>query len=91
MLSRKQFLEEMLSRGFRTLNILTGGDRDCITEHKNPGQEFDLPLTELSPSLLAIEAEQRGIHIKPGCADELRRVIYQEMSLKGQNATACKP
>jgi len=38
-----------------------------------------------------LSAEQRGIHAQPGCADELRRIIYQEMSLKGQDAEACKP
>jgi len=91
MLSRKQFLKEMLFQGFRTLNDLTGGGQDRLSEHEYPDHGFDLPLTELSPSLLAIEAEQRGIHVQPGCADELRRIIYQEMSLKGQDAEACKP
>jgi len=83
MLSRKEFLKEILSQGVRTLDILTGKDRDRLTEHEYPGQGFDLPLTELSPSLLSIEADQRGIRLQPASVDELRRIIYREMSLNG--------
>ena len=83
MLSRKEFLKEMLFQGLRTLDIFTGGDRDRLTEHEEPGPGFDLPLTELNPSLLAIEADQRGIRLQTGSVDELRRKIYREMSLNG--------
>ena len=91
MLSRKQFLKKMLFQGLRTLNDLSTGGHDRLSEQQeDPGRGFDLPLTELSPSLLAIEAQQRGIQVQPGCADALRRAIYQEMSLKGPNSEACK-
>ena len=88
MLSRKQFFKEMLSQGLRALNILTSGDPNRFSEQKDPKPAFDLPLTELSPSLLSIEAQRRGLDLEPGGADEFRRAIYQEMSRSGPKEAA---
>lgn len=46
---------------------------------------FDLPATELSPSLLAIEAELRGIKLEAGKTQELQQEIYQKMVQNLQN------
>lgn len=78
MLSRKQFIKDLLSRGFRAVGNLAGGDESQGSEHEELSHDFDLPSTELSPSLPAIEAERRGIHWQAGRADELRQIIYQE-------------
>jgi hypothetical protein len=91
MISRKQFFEALLYRGFRAVSDLTGGDESRFSEHDEPSHRFDLPSTELSPSLLAIEAERRGIHLQAGCANELRQVIYQELAQNGPGLKTCKP
>jgi hypothetical protein len=41
-----------------------------------------LPATELSPSLLAIETEIRGIDLQDGRIEELRRAIYEKLAQK---------
>lgn len=77
MLSRQEFFKALLFRGVRAVNDLAGEGR--LSEHDEPGQEFDLPATELSPSLLAIEAEIRGIDLQDGRTEELRRAIYEKL------------
>jgi hypothetical protein len=83
MLSRKQFFKDLLSRGIRAVNDLTVGDEGRSSACGEPGFGFDLRATELSPSLLAIEAECRGIDLQADQADELRREIYQELTQNG--------
>ena len=70
------------------MNDLAGVCEDGSAEHGDPEPGFDLPATELSPSLLAIEAERRGIHLKDGSAEELRREIYQELAQNRPHAGA---
>lgn len=91
MFSRKEFFKDLLYRGIRAANDLTDDCEDCSAEHDEPGYGFDLPATELSPSLLAIEAEQRGIDLKSGRAEELRREIYQELAQNGRGSGTGKP
>jgi hypothetical protein len=69
MFSRKQFLNELLIRGVQSLA--------SFGEASEEGQASDFFMfTELSPSLLKIEAERLGID--PACFDEagLRRKVY---------------
>jgi hypothetical protein len=80
MLSRKEFFKNLLFRGIRAVNDLTGEIEGRSSEHDKPGQGFDLPATELSPSLLAIEAEIRGIDLQDGRTGELRRAIYEKLA-----------
>lgn len=80
MLSRKQFIKDLLFRGIRAVNELTGADEKRPEEHEPPVDSFDLPATELSPSLLAIEAECRGLDPGGDGAEELRRKIYHELA-----------
>lgn len=76
MLSRKQFLNEILIRGLRALVPFgdpsgeSGADlsSDCHA------------LTELNPSLLKIEAEQLGIDPAHVDESELRRKVYAALS-----------
>jgi len=85
MLSRKEFFKDLLFRGIRTVNDL------AETVDKTPAEPLaavtgsDLPATELSPSLLAIEAELRGIRLEAGEAEELQREIYRKMVQNLQN------
>ena len=90
MITRKQFLKDLLYSGFRAVNDLTGLDKDCFPEHADSDHGFDLPSTELSPSLLAIEVECRGIHVQPECAGELRQAIYLELAQNGLDAETGK-
>ncbi len=80
MLSRKEFFKELSIRAARAINHLAGEG-----EGRSPGsagtlREFDLPATELSPALLAVEAECRGIELQGDCSEELRREIYRELT-----------
>jgi hypothetical protein len=79
MLSRQEFFKDLLLRGVRAVNELAGEGEGRSSEHGDPGQEFDLPATELSPSLLAIEAEIRGIDLQDGRSKELRHAIYEKL------------
>jgi hypothetical protein len=80
MLSRKEFFKNLLFRGVRAVNDLTGEIGGRSSEHDKPGQGSDLPATELSPSLLAIEAEIRGIDLQDDRTVELRRAIYEKLA-----------
>jgi hypothetical protein len=88
MFSRKEFFKDMLSRGIRAVSDLTGECEDCFAEHDEPGYGLDLPATELSPSLLAIEAEVRGVSLQAGHAEDLQREIYQELAQNRPHAGA---
>jgi hypothetical protein len=76
MLSRKQFLQEILIRGVHTLASFSK-----VSEESSLCLNSDfLALTELSPSLLKMEAERLGIN--PAHLDEagLRRKVYAALS-----------
>jgi hypothetical protein len=88
MLSRKEFFKKLLIQGIRAVNGLAGEKQGRSMECGKAGQGFDLPATELSPTLLAIEAERRGIDLKGGCTEELRRQIYCELA---QNRPDARP
>lgn len=79
MLSRKEFFKDLLRRGIRTVNDLTAEAKNTSAEPVADRTGFDPPATELSPSLLAIEAELRGISLETGKAEELQREIYRKM------------
>jgi hypothetical protein len=80
MLSRKEFFKDLLWRGFRAASDLAGANETHFPENDGSRPCFDLPATELSPSLLAIEAQCRGIDLQADSAGELRREIYQELA-----------
>jgi hypothetical protein len=80
MLSRKEFLKHLLLRGIRTASDLAGSLEKHSAECDEPITGFGLPETELSPALLAIEAERRGIDLPSGGTEDLRREIYQELA-----------
>jgi hypothetical protein len=91
MISRKQFLKHLLYRGFHAVSDLTGHEKGCFSDHEQQGKEFDLPSSELSPSLLAIEAERRGIDMQAGRAEKLRREIYQKLAQSSPGLGTGKP
>ena len=91
MLSRKEFFKDLLARGIRAANELTGGEGSSAPSPGAPAGGFDLPATELSPALLAIEAECRGIDIEQVDADDVRRVIYEELVQKSPEPGIVKP
>lgn len=80
MLSRKEFFKDLLFRGVRAVNDLTGEIGGRFSEHDEPRRGLDLSATELSPSLLAIEAEIRGVDLQDGHGEELRRGIYEKLA-----------
>jgi hypothetical protein len=84
-LSRKQFFKDLLFRGMQAVNDLTAGFEDRAAEHGQSDRGSDLRATELSPSLLAIEAELRGVRLRAGDAENLQREIYQELTQNLQN------
>jgi hypothetical protein len=84
MLSRKEFFKDLLYKGTRAVNDLTGENEGRSGGNAGPEQAVDLPATELSPSLLAIEAELRGVRLQAGHAEELQREIYQELASKNR-------
>jgi hypothetical protein len=77
MLSRKEFFKQLLLRGARAAHDLCAEDGRGMD-----GDGFDLPATELSPALLALEADRRGIDLAGGRAEELRQELYQELTRK---------
>jgi hypothetical protein len=91
MISRKQFFKHLLYCGSRAVSDLTVGDEDRSAERDELGRGFDLPATELSPSLLAIEAELRGVCLQAGRAEELQREIYQKLAQNSPRLGTGKP
>jgi hypothetical protein len=82
MLSRKEFLKDLLFRGIRTLNDLVETVDNAPAEPLAAMSGLILPATELSPSLLAIEAELRGVSLETGKAEELQQEIYRDLAQK---------
>ena len=82
MLSRKEFFKDLLFRGIRTVNDLAAEAENTSAEPAADRPGFDLPATELSPSLLAIEAELRGVRLQAGDSENLQREVYQELTQK---------
>lgn len=82
MLSRKEFFKDLLFRGIRAANGLAAEVEGASAKAIAPLPAVDLPATELSPSLLAIEAELRGIRLQAGDSENLQREIYQELAQK---------
>ena len=80
MLSRKEFFKNLLGRAMRTISDLTDQGEGRIASASDPGHGFDLPATEVSPALLAVEAECRGIDLQGTCAENLKREIYRELA-----------
>jgi hypothetical protein len=64
----------------RAVDDLTVADEGRSLERDESGRGVDLPATELSPSLLAIEAEVRGVRLQADRAEELQQEIYQELA-----------
>jgi hypothetical protein len=91
MISRKQFLKDLLYQGIRAVSDPAGRSEGCFSEHASSDHGLDLPSTELSPSLLAIEAERRGIDLQAGRVEELRREIYLELAQNGPGVGTGKP
>jgi hypothetical protein len=80
MLSRKHFVKDLPLCGLRAVTELNLANENSIEDRGEQLRQFDLPSTELSPSLLEMEAEQLGIFFDPICAHELRRRLYQELA-----------
>lgn len=91
MLSRKEFFKNLLARGIRAASDLAGDEGSPAPDTGVPEGAFDLPATELSPALLAIEAECRGIDIEQVDADDVRRIIYAELVQKSPEPGTVKP
>jgi hypothetical protein len=91
MLSRKQFVKNLLRRGLRAVTELNLGCEGSIEDRGEQLQGYDMPSTELSPSLLEMEAERLGIPFDPSCAGELRRRLYQELAKNGLEFRAGEP
>ncbi|HDQ04335.1 MAG TPA: hypothetical protein ENN23_07210 [Deltaproteobacteria bacterium] len=73
--SRKEFLNQVLLQGVRALTPWNS------TENSKSSQNSEfLALTELSPSLLKIEAERLGIDPNEGDTEDLRKKIYKALS-----------
>ena len=76
MLSRKQFLNEIMIQGFNALASFSE-----TSGQSEPDLSSDChALTELSPSLLKIEAERLGIDPAHVDEAELRSKIYAALS-----------
>jgi len=91
MLSRKQFVKNLLLHGLRAVTELNPGNEDSIEDRGEQLQRFDMPSTELSSSLLEMEAERLEIPFDPSCADELRRRLYQELAKNSPEFRAGDP
>ncbi len=78
MLSRKQFLNEILIQVARALASF-----GKMPEYSEPCQDSDfLKFTELSPSLLRIEAERSGVDLSRIDEAGLRSKIYDTLRQK---------
>jgi NOL1/NOP2/fmu family ribosome biogenesis protein len=76
MLSRKKFLNEILIRGIQVLASFSE-----LPEENMLSQNSDsLALTELSPSLLKMEAARLGINIAHRNEEDLRREVYAALT-----------
>jgi len=80
MLSRQEFFKDLIVRAVRVVNALAGEEEGFFGDTAGPKHEIDLPATELCPSLLAIEADIRGVDLQEGRTQELRRAIYEKLA-----------
>jgi hypothetical protein len=79
MMTRKQFFREALTQLGRTAaQVYTGLTGPLAPEIQHP--QANLSLTELSPSLLAMEAERLTGKSGQACSDALRRRLYAQMA-----------
>ncbi len=84
MLSRQEFFRALLARGLRAVRDLSGAG-DSPPSDPLGDATCGVAETELSPALLAIEAERRGLSIQGTDPGELRRLISREL------ASCCTP
>lgn len=83
MLSRKEFFRDLLLRGIRMgRDLSVAGDLPPVSCRPSA---FGVAETELSPALLALEAECRGLSLQGTDPGELRRLICREL------ASCCTP
>jgi hypothetical protein len=85
MLSRKEFFNDLIFRGIHAVKDFAAEVEAGSAETIAAVPAFNLPAIELSPSLLAIEAELRGVKLEAGKAEELQQEIYQKMAQDLQN------
>jgi hypothetical protein len=79
MITRKQFFKEVLTGVGRAAAQIWAGVQDGQS-HEAQNDSIDPAFTELSPSLLAMEAERLGGSAGKACDDALRRRIYAQMA-----------
>jgi hypothetical protein len=75
-ITRKSFFRHLIVRGIEVMEDPTLRD---ACSHGRSGPDTDPISVELCPSLLALEAECRGIDLQAGGAGELQRRIYREL------------
>jgi hypothetical protein len=75
-ITRKNFFRHLIARGIEAMEDPTL--RNACSPGRS-GPDTDPISVELCPSLLALEAECRGIDLRPGGAGELQRRIYREL------------
>lgn len=79
MLSRKEFLRDLLGRGIRAARDLSAaGEPPDADGSRNPF--CDAAETELSPALMALEAECRGLDPRLKDPAAFRRAIYRQLA-----------
>lgn len=78
MLSRSHFLRELL-QGTAGLASHTLEDSECAPEPIDRRAEQSFAFTELSPALLAMEAERMGQAAANRTPESLRRQLYRQM------------
>jgi hypothetical protein len=75
-ITRKSFFRHLIARAIEAMEDPTLRD---ACGHGRAGPDTDPISLELCPSLLALEAECRGIDLQAGGAGELQRMIYREL------------
>lgn len=78
MITRKDFFRHLIARGIEAMDAPALRDAGAC-DHGRSGSEADSISVELCPSLLALEAECRGIDLQAGGVGELQRRIYHEL------------
>ncbi|HDR15986.1 MAG TPA: hypothetical protein ENN79_10980 [Desulfobacteraceae bacterium] len=79
MITRRQFLKkEYQEIGEATARVLVAFQEEKPAE---PQKDHRYPaFTELSPSLLAMEAERTGTEEEAADSEELRRLLYEQLA-----------
>lgn len=91
MLSRKEFFKDLLLRGVRAFGDFAAEAEAGPAGADRQASEFDPAMTELSPALLAIEAECRGIDAACDRTGKLRRALYAELAQNRPGSGVVKP